>query len=95
MYVPRAYTVFMSVGHADKRLNMRLSSEQEELLKAAASRQGQSLTGFVLGAATERAQEVVEKGQRIELSRQEFDRFFKALDAPVEPMPALHRYARS
>jgi uncharacterized protein (DUF1778 family) len=85
----------MKVEHADRRLNMRLSSEQEDLLKAAATRQGQSLTGFVLGAATERAQEVVEKAQRIELSRQEFDRFSKALDSPVEPMPALRRYARS
>jgi uncharacterized protein (DUF1778 family) len=74
---------------------MRLSSAQEELLKAAATQQGQSVTGFVLGAATDRAQEVVERAQRIELSRKEFDRFSKALDAPVEPVPALRKYARS
>lgn len=85
----------MSGQPADRRLSMRLSSRQEDLLRAAASRQGQSLTGFVLGAATERAHEVEDKALRIEVSRQEFDRFTAALDAPTESMPTLRRYARS
>ena len=79
---------------ADSRLTMRLNSEQEELLRAAAERQGQSLTGFVLGAATDRAREIIERAERIELSRLDVARFVRALEKPTEPMPTLQRYAR-
>jgi uncharacterized protein (DUF1778 family) len=48
----------------------------------------------VLSAATERAEEVLERAQRINLSSEAFGRFVKALDAPVEEMPTLRRYAR-
>lgn len=86
----------MSTRHgADSRLNMRLSSEQGDLLRAAAERQGQSVTGFVLGAASDRAREIIDGAERIELHRRDFDRFAKGLDAPDEPMPMLRRYARS
>ncbi len=73
---------------------MRLNAEQEGLLRAAASREGQSVTGFVLAAATERAREVLDAAERIELSRRAFERFVRALDEPVEAMPTLGRYAR-
>lgn len=85
----------MSTRHtADCRLNMRLSSLQEGLLRAAAERQGQSITGFVLGAATDRAREIIDQAERIELNRRDFARFIKALDSPVESMPTLTRYGR-
>lgn len=79
---------------ADRRLNMRISSTQEHLLKAAAGLQGQTVTGFVLSAATDRARAVVGEAERIELTKREFDRFIDALDSPVESMPVLRRYAR-
>lgn len=85
----------MSTRHtAERRLNMRLSSQQEGLLRSAAERQGQSITGFVLGAATDRAREIIDQAERIELNRRDFRRFIKALDSPVESMPTLTRYAR-
>jgi uncharacterized protein (DUF1778 family) len=83
----------MTIAPSDRRLNMRLSAEQEDLLRIAAARQGQSLSGFVLGAATDRARDVVDKADRIGLTQRGFARFIKALDAPVEPMPILRRYA--
>ncbi len=47
------------VGHVEskrpRRLNMRVSDRQERVLRAAAELSGETLTGFVLGAATERA----------------------------------------
>jgi uncharacterized protein (DUF1778 family) len=74
---------------------MRLSAEQEGLLRLAAAEQGESVTGFVLAAATARARQVIEQAQRIELSRAAFARIADALDDPVEDIPALRRYAQS
>jgi uncharacterized protein (DUF1778 family) len=47
----------------------------------------------VLAAATERAETVLERAERIDLSTQAFQRFVAALDQPVEEMPVLRRYA--
>ena len=45
---------------------MRVSERQERVLRAAAELSGETLTGFVLGAATERAEDVLDRAQRIE-----------------------------
>jgi len=76
------------------RINMRVSDHQERVLRAAADLSGETLTGFVLSVATERAEEVLERTQRISLSSEAFKRFVAALDAPVQEMPTLRRYAR-
>jgi uncharacterized protein (DUF1778 family) len=76
------------------RLNMRVNEHQERVLRAAAELSGETLTGFVLSTATGRAEEIIERAQRIELSGAAFDRFVQALDGPVEDMPTVRRYAR-
>jgi uncharacterized protein (DUF1778 family) len=82
------------IKHArQRRINMRVSDQQEQTLRAAAALNGETLTGFVLAAASDRAVEVLERAQRIELRTDEFARFLAALDAPVEQMPTLRRYA--
>lgn len=73
---------------------MRVSERQERVLRAAADLNGETLTGFVLAAATERAQEVLERAERIDVSAEAFERFVAALDGPAEEMPTLQRYAR-
>ena len=73
---------------------MRVSKRQERVLRAAAELSGETLKGFVLGAATERAEEVLDRAQRIELGREAFRRFVEAIDRPTEEMPTLARYAR-
>jgi uncharacterized protein (DUF1778 family) len=76
-----------------RRINMRVSDRQENILRAAAELSGETLTGFVLSVATERAQDVVERSQRIKVSTEAFERFVSALDGPVEDMPTVRRYA--
>jgi uncharacterized protein (DUF1778 family) len=73
---------------------MRVSERQEQVLRAAADLSGETLTGFVLGVATERAEQVLERAHRIDVSVQAFERFVAALDAPVQEMPVVRRYAR-
>lgn len=59
---------------------MRVTSRQERVLRAAAELTGETLTGFVLSAATERAETVLERAERIEVSADAFRRFASALD---------------
>ena len=73
---------------------MRISERQERELRAAAELTGETITGFVLAAATERARDVIERAERINVSAEAFERFVAALDEPVEEMPTLGRYAR-
>lgn len=77
------------------RLNMRVTPEQESLLRAAAVFSGESLSGFVLSAATHRAREVVAGARRIALDGDALVRFVQALDDAPEDLPVLRRYADS
>jgi len=72
---------------------MRVTEQQERILRAAAELSGETLTGFVLSVATERATDVVARAQRIEVSAEAFDRFVAALDSPAEDMPIVRKYA--
>lgn len=76
-----------------RRINMRVSEQQERILRTAAELSGETLTGFVLSVATERAADVVARAQRIEVTAEAFDRFVAALDGSPEDMPAVRRYA--
>jgi uncharacterized protein (DUF1778 family) len=95
MYAPGVYTG--PVGQAEPertgRIHMRVSGRQERILRAAAELTGETMTGFVLAAATERAETVLERAERIDLSTQAFQRFVAALDQTVEEMPLLRHYA--
>jgi uncharacterized protein (DUF1778 family) len=71
------------------RLNFRISAEAEARLRAAAEVAQETLTEFVLGAAEERADEVL--ASRTVVPADYFDQLLAALDAPPEPMPALVR----
>jgi uncharacterized protein (DUF1778 family) len=75
------------------RINIRVDPEQAARLRAAAEANGETLTSFLLTAAAQRAEEVLERAGRIALNGAVFERFVAALDAPVETMPTVERYA--
>ena len=96
MYIPSVYTALMGQAEARRvrRINMRVSERQERVLRAAAELSGETLTGFVLAVATDKAEQILERAQRVDLGSEAFQRFVDALEAPAEPMPAVGRYAR-
>jgi uncharacterized protein (DUF1778 family) len=84
-----------SVEHKNRgRINLRVGPHQEARLRAAAEANGETLTGFLLAAAGERADDVLERARRIAIGNAAFERFVAALDCNAEPMPALRRYAQ-
>lgn len=74
------------------RLNFRVPADVERQLRSAAESTSQSLTDFVLGAAQERAEEVL--ATRTVVPPDYFEHLLSALDEPVGAMPELKRAAK-
>ena len=74
-------------GVAHETINMRTDAERKRRLQAAADLARESLTSFVLSAADERAERVLQRERTTALPAQFFDDFFDSL-AP-EPTTAL------
>jgi uncharacterized protein (DUF1778 family) len=73
------------------RLNFRVDPVVEERLRAAAAFEHKTVTEFVMGAAADRAEEVL--AAQTVVPSEYFDQLLAALDAPDEPMPELERLA--
>ena len=71
------------------RLEARLPASVYALLKQAAAIQGRSITDFVVGAAQDAAQRVIEGDSLLRLSAEDQTRFAQALLNPPEPNAAL------
>ena len=72
---------------------MRVDPNQEARLHAAAEANGETMTGFLLAAAADRAEEVFSRASRIAVSGDALGRFVAVLDGNPEPMSTLSRYA--
>ena len=77
-----------------ERINLRCSSENLELLRKAAELQGQDLTSFVLGAASDRARAVLAEDRVLRLSPAEIIQLERALEAEAASVPQLAKLVR-
>ena len=77
---------------AAERLGFRVARNVKERLEDAARLLGMPLTEFVLGAAQDRAEEVLE-GKTV-VSAAYFQKLIDALDAPTESNEPLRRASR-
>jgi uncharacterized protein (DUF1778 family) len=74
------------------RIELRAEPEREQRIRYAAELEHQSVSAFVLGAASERAEQVIASASAATIVPSDvFDQLWAALDAPVEPSPALER----
>jgi uncharacterized protein (DUF1778 family) len=71
------------------RIDVRVSDEQDAMIREAAALAGQTVTAFLLDAAQNRAREVLDERRDLVMSKATFARFAEALDAPGEPVPEL------
>ena len=76
------------------RINLRLSPEALETVRAAASVQQQDLTSFVLGATMERARFVLAEDRILRLTPNEVNQLERALDSEPEVVPQLRAFIR-
>jgi len=71
------------------RLEVRVSPEQDALIRQAADLEATTVTAFVLETVTTRAKKVIRQHQDLVLSAEAFDRFIAELDKPAEVVPEL------
>lgn len=71
------------------RLEVRVTPEQDALIRQAADLEDTTVTAFVLESVTSKARRVVKQHQDLVLSNEAFDRFIAELDKPAKPVPAL------
>ncbi len=71
------------------RLEVRVTPEQDALIRQAADLEDTTVTAFMLDTVTSRAKGVVKRHQDLVLSNEAFDRFIAELDEPANPVPEL------
>lgn len=64
----------------ERRIEFRLTAEQDELLREAAAVAGPSLTSFVVEAALSHARAVLAEHHTLELAGEAFDKLVESLD---------------
>ena len=82
-----------TVAATQERLEMRISSDEKQLLEEAAERRGLTLTAFVLSNAHEAAVRTLETAHVIELTRDDQYRFVEMLLNPPAPSARLRAAA--
>ena len=81
----------LSAKSKDRRINLRATSIQESLIRAAAERRGISMTDFVLESACTRAEEAIADQVHFVLSDKQWKAFNDALERPARVRPRLRR----
>ena len=78
-----------------EKLDLRLSPEAKQKLRAAASASHRSISDFVLESALARADETLTDRRHFGLDAETWQAFLTALDAPVRKLPRLRRLLTS
>jgi uncharacterized protein (DUF1778 family) len=76
------------------RLEMRIAPERAELIRQAAAARGESVTSFVLDAATKAAEEELSVQRETIVPAGYFDQLLLALDIAADPPERLVALAR-
>ncbi|CAM5406476.1 type II toxin-antitoxin system TacA family antitoxin [Leifsonia shinshuensis] len=73
----------------DRRIEVRVTSAQRELIERAALLQGRTVSDFTADTLTERAEEVVRRDRELRVDEEAFAAFAEALDAPAQTVEGL------
>lgn len=73
----------------NERITARVTEQVKDRLSSAADIMGATLNQFLVQAALEKAEKVIEKDKAIYLSNKDAQVFFDALDNPPEPNERL------
>lgn len=79
----------MTVAPTNERIDLRTSPEIKALIVRAASTAGVSVSAFWLGAAQERAKQILTESEVVTLTARDWNAFAKALDNSEKPRPRL------
>lgn len=73
----------------NERITARVTEQVKDTLSTAADLTGATLNQFLIQAALEKAENIIEKEKAIYLSKKDAEVFFDALENPPEPSQKL------
>jgi uncharacterized protein (DUF1778 family) len=79
----------MMIAISSERITARVSAQIKQTLTDAANLSGATLNQFLVQAALEKAQHIIEKDTLILLSKNDAEAFFQALENPPQPNAKL------
>lgn len=79
----------MSTSIRSRRIDVRVTDEQDAVIREAAAASGQTVSAFLLSAAEGRARAVLDERRHLMMSDRAFAAFAAALDEPGQHVPAL------
>jgi uncharacterized protein (DUF1778 family) len=83
-----------STMNRDDRIELRATKEEKRLLAIAAAYERLDVTSFIMRSVLPAAREVVDRAERIVLSKRDTERVLQLLENPPRPTPALLAAAR-
>ena len=78
----------------EDRIELRATKEEKRLLAAAAAYERLDVTSFIMQKVLPTAREVVDRAERIVLSRRDTEKVLQLLENPPKPTAALLAAAR-
>ena len=84
----------MATGTRSRRIEVRVTDDQDAVIREAAAASGQTVSAFLLSAAEERARAVLDERRHLVMSDRAFAAFADALDEPCERVAALDELLR-
>ena len=78
----------------EDRIELRATKEEKRLLARAAAHERLDVTGFIMRSVLPAAREVVDRAERIVLSKRDTVRVLELLENPPKPTSALMAAAR-
>ena len=81
----------MPAASSTARLEARISTDLQMMLKRAAELEGRTMTDFVVAAVQDAARRAIEQAEVVRLSLADQECFAQALLSPPQPSPALER----
>ncbi len=72
-----------------RRIDVRVTDEQDAIIREAAAAAGQTVTAFLLNAGEERARAILDERRHLVMSNRAFAALSAELDAPGEPVGEL------
>lgn len=79
------------MGTKDARIAVRMTAEQEALIRSAADAEGVTVTDFTVTAAVSQARDVLADRRVFLLDDATWTEFLAVLDRPVQHNPALEK----
>jgi uncharacterized protein (DUF1778 family) len=83
-----------TIAHRDERIDLRVKAEVKEILARAAAYTGESLSHFLVSAASERARTIVTEQETRTLTQHDWKAFLAGLDDADRARPKLEAAAK-